>query len=388
MTLERRLIRRIVLLGAFAMGTFAPGTFAVISAQEAAPTPSPALVITARGARELEILDPLTRKVVGRVSVGDQYPHEVAVSPDGKLAFVTCNNRGLSTRTKTMVPAQDYIVVVDLVAQKELRQVETGLGSFPHGIRFADGKLYFTDQGYQAIGRYDPASNQIDWMLGVAQGRDHMLVVTKDAQRIFTTNTFFDTVSEIAPWVVDRNYHSDIDEDPPAFKVTNIAVGKSPEGIAMSPDEKEVWVLNRSNGGSVSIIDVASQKLSQTLRLSGTQSPIRLAFTPDGKRVIVADGLNGTILMLDAKTRTVTKQLNLGKTEAYQLVDGVPMRNGKRIYTKYHMHGVLVSPDGSHAYVGVLGDNEIAVIDLKKFKVTGSIPTGKEPEGMAWTERQ
>src|SRR6266478_2987782 len=51
----------------------------------------PILVVVNKGAKELAIVDLKTKKVVGRVPVGDD-PHSVAASTDGKLAFVANSN--------------------------------------------------------------------------------------------------------------------------------------------------------------------------------------------------------------------------------------------------------------------------------------------------------
>jgi YVTN family beta-propeller protein len=50
--------------------------------------------------------------------------------------------------------------------------------------------------------------------------------------------------------------------------------------------------------------------------------------------------------------------------------------------------GILMAPDGRHAYVSVGGDNDVVILDLKTLEVLGRIPTGKEPDGMAWVERR
>ena len=49
------------------------------------------------------------------------------------------------------------ISVIDLVTQRELRCVNLGALRRPHGIPFADGKVYFTTEVTRRIARYDPA---------------------------------------------------------------------------------------------------------------------------------------------------------------------------------------------------------------------------------------
>lgn len=44
--------------------------------------------------------------------------------------------------------------------------------------------------------------------------------------------------------------------------------------------------------------------------------------------------------------------------------------------------------DGSRVYVAVADDNNVAIIDLKTFEVTGRFTTGIDPDGMAWTTLQ
>ena len=50
--------------------------------------------------------------------------------------------------------------------------------------------------------------------------------------------------------------------------------------------------------------------------------------------------------------------------------------------------GILVVPDGSKAYVAVSQKNKVVAIDLKEMKVVGEIPTGKNPDGLAWAQQR
>jgi YVTN family beta-propeller protein len=49
--------------------------------------------------------------------------------------------------------------------------------------------------------------------------------------------------------------------------------------------------------------------------------------------------------------------------------------------------GILIVPDGSRAYIALAGDNAVAIIDLHKLELTGQIPTGQGPDGLAWAVR-
>ena len=137
------------------------------AASAAAQVPSPALLVVNKEG-SLAIVDPATRKVLGTVRTGDT-PHEVAASADGRLAFVANYGGAMPGNT---------ISVIDLAARKELRRVDLGPLRRPHGLAFAGGKLYFTAEVNRLIGRYDPAANRIDLLLGTGQATTHMIMVS------------------------------------------------------------------------------------------------------------------------------------------------------------------------------------------------------------------
>lgn len=358
----------------------------VLAHLSVAQTTSPALVVTSKGKDGkdcvLQILDPVTMKMVARVPVGGS-PHNVAVSSDGKYAFVGNivtgvqweNYPTVTTAKRATFPAvlpDDTVSVIDLTTHKEVRRIPTGPGSEPHGITFAAGKVFVNLEGYQVVARIDPKTNRIDWMGGVAQNRVHELVVSKDGSRVFTANIGSNTVAAIAPWdtATDVQTYSK-GHEPPPWGDHLITVGLGPEGIAMAPDEKEVWVLNRGEA-TVSVIDVKTKKLLQTFN-PNTGDPLRIAFTPDSKRVVIADGKSGQLVIIDRAERKEIKRINdVGKDP----------------------HGIVLSPDGEHAYVAVGGyvgvgaDNNVAVVDMKTLQVTGRILIGEQSEGIAWVGKE
>ena len=310
--------------------------------QAQAPTPSPALLVLNKAENSLAIIDPGTQKVVARVPTGEG-PHEIAASADGKLAVVT--NYGSKDPGHSLS-------VIDLAAQKEIHRVDLGALGRPHGIFFADGHFYFTAELNKLIARYDPATNKLDWLLGVGQNRTHMLVRTKYLNEFFTANVDSGTVTAIEK-----------SSDPSGWKETNIPVGKAVEGIDILPDDKEVWAANAGDG-TVSIIETATSKVIRTVDVR-TKHSNRLKFTPDGKRALISDPATGELVIVDTAARTISKMLKVGQGPG----------------------GILIVPDGSRAYVALAGDNAVAVIDLHRFEVSGKIPTGQGPDGLAWAVR-
>ncbi len=314
-------------------------TFGLNSAG-AQTAPSDRLLVLLRDASALAIVDPANRTILGRVETGRD-PHEVTASSDGRYAFVT-----------SMV---DGISVIDLAAQQEIRRVNPGNGSGTHDVVFSDGKLYFTIEGYKSIGRYDPVADEIEWTLGIGQEGTHMLVHDAATNTMFMPNTRSNSIT-----VVDN-----IDAGPAAATLTVIPVpGELPEGLDLSPDGQELWTATRNDGG-ISIIDVESRQVVETLDL-GMRDANRLKFTEDG-RVLIIDGEAASLVVLDAASRDEIKRISVGSTDTG---DGA----------------VLVAPNGTHAYLGLRAADRVAVVDLNTLTVIHEIAMGdgSGPGCMYW----
>jgi YVTN family beta-propeller protein len=332
---------------------------ALLASAAFAQAPSSMLLALSKDDHTVAIVDPGTLQVLARIPSGPD-PHEIIASDDGKLAFIS-NYGGLDSALNT-------ISVVDLVARKALPPIDLGALRSTHGLDFAGGKLYFTAETNKVIGRYDPATQRVDWVLGTGQDRTHMIVVSKSLDRMFTSNVNSATISIIEQVSQPNGF------GPPSaglrltWEVTNVPAGHGAEGFDVSPDGKEIWAAN-ARDATVTIIDVASKKATQTLPIA-VKGANRLKFTRDGKRVLIsglgAHAGDSSLVILDASTHKEVKALNLGGGAA----------------------GILISPDGSRAYVAVSTADKIVVIDLKTLEVIGQIDAGKQPDGLAWAVRK
>ena len=337
------------------------------SAQTA--TPKPALLILEKSDNMLAIVDPATQKIVARVPAGPD-PHEIVASPDGQLAYIS-NYGGLDSTLNT-------ISVVDVATQKALPAIQLGELHSPHGLSYAGDKLYFTAETNKVIGRYDPARKSIDWILGIGQDRTHMVVADETQDRIITSNVNSGTISIIERFETPApgpppGAPPGAAATPPAgaphktWRIANVPSGRGCEGFDVSPDGREIWAAN-ANDNTVTVIDVDSKRATQTFPIPVDHAN-RLKFTPDGERVLVS-GLGAgsgpnpdNLAVFDVRTRKEIKGLALGGGSA----------------------GILVLPDGSRAYVAVSAKDKVVAIDLKTLEVVGQIPTGKNPDGLAWT---
>ncbi|HEV3040554.1 MAG TPA: cytochrome D1 domain-containing protein [Candidatus Angelobacter sp.] len=315
--------------------------FIVFSCLAVAQEHKPLLLVLSKPAAKLQIVDPVAKKVIGEVPTGTS-PHELTVSEDGKTAFV--GNYG------AQVPG-DSLSIIDIAARKEVRRHNIGALRRPHGMVESHGKVYFTAEVNKVVARYDPASDSVDWIEGTGQDSTHMLVITADQKKIFTANIASDSISVLEPRGQGQNWH-----------VTQITVGKGPEAIDLSPDEKEVWTSHSVDGG-VSIIDVQSGKVKETIP-SLTKHSNRLKFTPDGKLVLISDAAANEVLAIDASSRKLQKRIP---------VCAQPL-------------GIQMAPGNKTAYVACGQASQIAIIDLSTLSQSGTIDVGPGPDGMAWAK--
>ncbi|HEY4212435.1 MAG TPA: YncE family protein [Steroidobacteraceae bacterium] len=327
------------------------------------------LLVLEKDGLKLAIVDPAKLTVLARVASGPD-PHEVVASADGKIAYIS-NYGG---------EGSDLHIIsrVDLSARKTMPPIDLGALHSAHGLDFAAGKLYFTAETSKAIGRYDPATSRIDWVLGTGQDRTHMVKVVQDGVRLYTTNVRSGSVS-----IIESSQGFPFGPPPPGFQPppaaraarkvtvwnsTVVPAGRGAEGFDVSPDGKYLWTGNAQDA-TVTVIDLAAKKAVETFAIP-VRGVNRLKFTPDGQHVLVSalgnfasrESDHANLGVIDTGTHKIVKTLDLGGGAA----------------------GILISPKGDVAYVAVSGGGKVAVVDLKTFEVRGQISPLGQPDGLAW----
>ncbi len=316
-------------------------------------TPKRSLLALSKANHTLAIVDPATLKVIARIPVGED-PHEVVASSDGHTAYVCIYGGG----------SFHELNVIDLVAQKPLLNIDTRPLFGPHDITFVNGKAWFTAEGSKAIGRYDPATGKLDWSMGTGQDRTHMIYVTADGKKIYTTNISSGTVSILEDTLIQPGRTTPPNARPREnWRQTVVPTARGSEGFDVSPDGSELWTAS-SDDGTISIIDLQAKKPAGKIdaKVVGAN---RVKFTPDGKQVFISSLQTGELTVYDAKSHTEIKRLKIGHGAA----------------------GILMDPAGSRAFVACSADNYVAVIDLKTLEVTSHLDVGGVPDGLAWAVR-
>ncbi|MEO5996374.1 MAG: YncE family protein [Chitinophagaceae bacterium] len=311
--------------------------------------PKKTLLALSKADHMLVVVDPVTLKPIARIPVGED-PHEVIASSDGKTAYVTIYGGGRFHELN----------IIDLIGQKPLPNFDTRPLSGPHGITYVNGKVWFTAEGSKSVGRYDPATGKLDWTKETGEDRTHMIYVTADEKKIYTTNMSSGTVSIIEDTLKQVGKTASNTHPPEGWVQTVVAVSRGSEGFDVSPDGRELWTA-ASEDGIISIIDTRAKKLTAKIdaKVLGAN---RLKFTPDGRSVFISSLRSGDLAIYDARSHKEIKRLKLGRGAA----------------------GILMDPDGSRAFVACSGDNYVAVIDLKTLEVTGRMEIGGVPDGLAW----
>lgn len=135
---------------------------------------------------------------------------------------------------------------------------------------------------------------------------------------------------------------------------------RSPIALALSADGKRLLTANQT-AGTVSLIDAEGRKVLDEAAVG--DKPAGVAFAPDGRRAAVANWYGYDLVVLEAKD---DKLAIVGRVEV-----GPEPR------------GVAIAPDGKTAYVAVGAADEVVRVDLDELKVTGRLPVGREPRSLA-----
>lgn len=332
-------LRAVVIIGAAIAGTALAAPDKVFVADE--------------GAATVSVLDAASFKKIAAVPVGRE-PHNVQISPDGKLAWVTNNGE----------------------------QAMPGMSKGGHAAMSSGGEVW-------AI---DTASHAVVARIAVGKHPAHV-VLTPDGRFAYVTNGGENTVS-----VVDTE----------ARRVAaTIPVGAYPHGIRISPDGREAYVANLK-GGTVSVIDVREGK--EVAQIPVGKGPAQTGFAPDGRLAFVSLSQENKVALIDPAARKVLKKISVGTVpiQVYPTPDGrtllvanqgtkqrpgntvsvIDLMDNKvvsTVRTGPGAHGVVVDREGRYAYVSNIYENSVSVLDVKSAKVVASVRVGEGPNGISVT---
>ena len=279
----------------------------------------------------------------GRVSHVDldAKPHEVAVSPDARVAALTIPSEGFRSGRK--------VIVLDLATAKIARTIDIGDYKNPHGVAFVSDSvaLIGTLAGTSAV-YVDVRNGRV---LRAIDGLPENLYIVKltATGRAYVSSPHGSKVTEI---------------DVASARITRtIDIPDDPAGIAVSADGKELFaaVWRQNTGGGIAIYDL--EKGVVAAKLPATQ-PRRITVTADGKLVLASD--RDDLRIIDRASRRV-RSVALGQNAGGS--------------------GVACSPDSTRCYVALSEAAEIVEVDVGAARVLRRFAAQKGADGLAYVPR-
>jgi len=274
----------------------------------------------------LLVFDTATGRVEKSIPVGGN-PHEVIATADGRLAF-TGNARS------------NTVSVVDMREGKETKRLASPLFQYPHGLALhPDGKtLYLTSEQNRLLLLIDVASLEIKGQVPTGKDGSHMVVLSPKGDLAYIADrgsaavTIVDTkknavaghmaagegvegiaLSTDGKWLlVGNRTANDIQLfDAPARKsVARIPVAADPVRVAISPDGKRALVPHRRSS-ELYLVDLAKRAVMAKVKTG--REPGGALFLPGGKTAIVANTGEGTLSILDLEPLAVRSTHPAGK---------------------------------------------------------------------------
>jgi YVTN family beta-propeller protein len=308
--------------------------------------PSGFLTIVNQRDHTLVLFDLAKRQQLAAIEVGVN-GHEVAVSPDGKFAYIPIyGNSGVGK------PGTDgqMIDIIDLHTHALAGHIDLGKPVRPHCAKFGhDGLLYVSAELSNAIFVVDPISRKVVGEIPTGAEQSHMFVISPDGAKAYTANVAAGSVS-----VVDLKKRA---------LVTVIPVAKTVQRISISPDGRYVFTHDQEQPRTA-MIDTATNKVVQWIDLPSTV--YTSAVTPDNKHLI-AGSPAGKIFVIDLASEKLSSAPLLASVD-------VPRASGE----------ILLSPDGAYAYLSCPSAGSIQILDLATTQLQAPIVLTPGVDGLDW----
>jgi DNA-binding beta-propeller fold protein YncE len=301
------------------------------------------LFISVASARKIIIIDLATGQRT-TIDAGIDDAHEVAVSPDGRWGVAAdfgdnIGNYGFSGR---------QLAVYDLSTRKLARVVDLGRYRGPHDIEFiSPTRLIVTTQSTQHVVEVDVVSGRVLGATETNARGSHTMALTADNGTAFTANEPEGTFSRMD--IAHRE-----------FLAKHRVAAREVEGIAATPDGREVWLGVSSEE---SIVAADGNNGTVLARLKGFRVPQRLRMSPDGRKLLVTDFGCETVVVVDAKSRSV--------------IGPIAGLEGAGV--------AKVLPDNRSAVVLMLEARVVAMVDIETRRVISRFPLNSaRPDAAAW----
>lgn len=284
----------------------------------------------------------LEGKRLASIPVG-RHPHEMVLSPDGALAYITDN--GMLWMTDPGAGG-NTVSVIDVRRRTRAAAIDLGKYRRPHGIDVdaRTGRLAVTVENPDALLLIDPKQEKVLRAYDVKGKAPHMVKFGPRGEWAYVSNTQSATLAAI---------HLETGE------TTLIPVGARPQGAVFSRDGRFLYLTN-SDGNFISIVDVAAKR--QVGKIPTGKEPGRIALTPDGRQLVYNLQAEPAIGFADVAARAQTAVVPL---------PGPPL-------------SLYLTPDGATAYTGVQSLDKVVAVSVQDRKIERviDVPKGSGPDAV------
>jgi YVTN family beta-propeller protein len=145
--------------------------------------------------------------------------------------------------------------------------------------------------------------------------------------------------------------------------INTLPVGNDPNGIVLSPTGDIAYIANNDcNNGTVTVVDLVTESIIASIPVTRCVRGIDL--TPDGLfAYVTSDVAPGVVSIINTTTHTVSGTIPVGIGPI----------------------GIAISSDGTVAYVANSADDSVSVIELSTNTVTNTVAVGDNPTGVVFT---
>jgi YVTN family beta-propeller protein len=243
--------------------------------------------VTNRESGTVSVINTQTLQPVGKaIPVGVQ-PEEVAISPDGTRAYVAV----YGSKDVAVISTATNVVI----GRVEVDSEPTGVAVTPSGA-----SVWVAEPGAGAVEVINAATDKVVGSPIEVGGRPETIAFTPDGKTAYLAGelTGKGEADEPAEEVFAVGTGTRL--------VTPIKVGLKPFGIAVTPDGSKVFVANPALG-TVSVISTASNQVVGEIPVGGEpEGPYEVAITPDGKTAYVSVYKTGEIRQISVQTNQLT----------------------------------------------------------------------------------
>jgi YVTN family beta-propeller protein len=215
----------------------------------------------------------------------------VVLDSDSKFAYVTATDA-------------NFVLKIDASTFQITTVFSLNTNYEPHGLRYYNGKLYVANMRARSISVIDIATNQVSEI--PVEGMAVQTAVSPDGNYVFAS--LFDTKE-----VIRYNLKTQVSD-----RIALPASAQGPIQLYPTPDSKKLFVcdqgvlLNRPVSDKVFVIDIENATVTNTITIGKAAHGV--VVSKSGKTAYATNSNDGTVSVIDVSSEKVTATIPVGIT--------------------------------------------------------------------------